>query len=170
MASLPRKLKNMNLFGNGESFLGEIASVTLPDLKRKMEEWRGGGMNVAVDTDQGMEKMELEWGGGGWMPQVTAQFGDPKVAGQMLRFRGAVQRDDTGVVDAVEVVMRGRHSEVGRGESKTGEDTEQKMKTSLAFYAEYWNGVELVYVDALNMIERFGGVDRLAAQRAAIGA
>lgn len=170
MSALPRKLKNMNLFGNGMSFLGEVATVTLPTLTRKTEEYRGGGMNAPVDVDMGMEKLELEWGGGGWMPQILLAFGNPKIGGEMLRFMGAVQRDDTGAVDSVEVVMRGRHNEIGRGESKPGEDTEQSVKTSLTFYEERWNGVELVYIDVLNMVERIGGVDRLAQQRAAIGA
>lgn len=170
MAALPRKLKNMNLFGNGQSFLGEVAKVTLPPLTRKTEDYRGGGMNGPVKTDMGMEGLALEWGGGGYMPQILLAFGNPKIGGEMLRFMGAVQRDDTGAVDSVEVVMRGRHNEIGRGEFAPGEDTEQTVKTDLTFYAEYLNGVELVYVDFLNMVERIGGVDRLAQQRAAIGA
>lgn len=170
MASLPRKLKNMNMFVDGQSFLGEVATVTLPTLTRKTEEFRGGGMNAPVDVDMGMEKLELEWGGGGWMPDIIGKMGNPKISGSLIRFMGAVQRDDTGQVSAVEVVTRGRFNEIGRGESKPGEDTEQTHKTGLTFYAEYWNGVELVYIDVLNMIERFGGFDRLSEQRAAIGA
>lgn len=170
MSSLPRKLKNMNLSHDGVSFLGQIASVTLPPLTRKTEEYRGGGMNAPVQVDMGMEALELEWGGGGWMPEILAKFGDPNISGAMLRFAGALQRDDTGAVDAVEVVVRGRHNEIGRGESKPGEDTEMTVKTALTFYAEYWNGREVLYIDVLNMIERVNGVDRLAAQRAAIGA
>ena len=168
MASLPRKLKNMNLHLDGVSFLGQVATVTLPTLTRKTEEYRGGGMNAPVDIDMGMEKMELEWGGGGWMREILDRFGDPTVSGALLRFSGALQRDDTGTVDAVEVVARGRHTEIGRGESKPGEDTEMTVKTSLAFYAEYWNGQEVLYIDVLNLIERVNGIDRLAAQRAAI--
>lgn len=170
MSALPRKLKHMNLFGNGQSFLGEVATVTLPTLSRKTEEYRGGGMGAAVDVDMGMEKLTLEWGGGGWMPQILTSFGNPKISGEQLRFMGSVQRDDTGAADAVEIVMRGRHNEIGRGESAPGEDTEQTMTTSLTFYAEYWNGIELVYIDVLNMVERIGGVDRLAQHRSNIGA
>jgi P2 family phage contractile tail tube protein len=170
MAALPRKLKNMNLFVDGSSFLGQVATVTLPAMTRKTEDYRAGGMNAPVKTDLGMEGMALEWGGGGFMPEILAKFGDPKIGGAQLRWMGAVQRDDTGAVDSVEVVTRGRFNEIGRGESKVGEDTEQTHKTDLVFYAEYWNGVEIFYIDILNMIERVRGVDRLAEQREAIGA
>ena len=35
--AMPRKLKNMNLFNDGNSYLGVCKSVTLPTLARKME-------------------------------------------------------------------------------------------------------------------------------------
>lgn len=170
MASMPRKLKNMNLFVDGVAFLGQVAKVTLPPLTRKTEDYRGGGMDAPVKTDMGMEGLVIEWGGGGWMPEILAKFGDPQIGGTQLRWMGAVQRDDTGQVDAVEVVTRGRFNEIGRGESAPGEDTEQTHKTDLVFYAEYWNGREVYYFDILNMIARVNGVDRLAKQRKAIGA
>ena len=43
--ALPRKLKNLNLFNEGNSYVGVVKSVTLPPLARKMEAYRGGGMN-----------------------------------------------------------------------------------------------------------------------------
>ena len=52
--ALPRKLKNINLFNDGNSYLGVAKSVTLPPLARKMEGYRGGGMNGTVKADLGM--------------------------------------------------------------------------------------------------------------------
>ena len=60
---LPRTLKDMMLFNEGLAYLGEAGSVTLPTLTRKMEEWRGAGMNAPVKMDMGMEAMELEAAG-----------------------------------------------------------------------------------------------------------
>ena len=51
--AMPRKLKYMNTFLDGISYLGVIESVTLPKLTRIMKEWRGGGMDGAVKVDQG---------------------------------------------------------------------------------------------------------------------
>ena len=38
--ALPRKLKNMNLFNDGASFVGVATEVVLPTLTRKLEEYR----------------------------------------------------------------------------------------------------------------------------------
>ena len=73
--ALPRKLKNMNLFNDGATYLGQIGEVTLPKLSRNMEDWRGGGMNAPIKIDQGMEGLELEAQCGGFMRDVFAQFG-----------------------------------------------------------------------------------------------
>ena len=86
-----------------------------------------------------------------------------------LRFAGAYQRDDTGAVDAVEVVVRGRHEEIDMGDAKPGDDTEFTVKTAVSYYKLSINGVVEIEIDLVNMIEVAGGVDRLAEQRRAIG-
>lgn len=42
--ALPRKLKYLNMFNDGLSYMGVVESVTLPKLTRKLEKYRGGGM------------------------------------------------------------------------------------------------------------------------------
>ncbi|MDR3429692.1 phage major tail tube protein [Silvimonas sp.] len=166
---MPRKLKNMNLFNDGISYMGEIAEVQLPKLSRKLEDWRGGGMNAPVDVDLGMEKIELEWTCGGLMRQVFEQFGTTTVGGVLLRFAGSYQRDDTADVDAVEVVIRGRHKEIDPGKAKGGDDTEFKVTSAVSYYKLTINGTVVIEIDILNMIEMVNGVDRLGEQRKAIG-
>ena len=166
--ALPRKLKNLNLFGDGESFLGQVNEVTLPTLTRKMEAYRGGGMSGEIDIDLGQEKIELEHKYGGLMRSILRQYGVTGHAGVQLRFAGAYQRDDTGGVDAVEVVVRGRHSEISPGTAKAGDDTEFTVKTTCSYYKLTINGVVEIEIDLVNMIEIVGGVDRLAEQRRAI--
>ena len=166
---MPRKIKNFDVFQNGGDWRGQVAEVNLPKLSRKLEEWRGGGMNAAVDVDLGMEKLEAELTFGGYMYDVLKEFGITKVDGVQLRFAGAAQADDTGAVDSVEVVMRGRYTEIDPGGHKSGDDTEFKVKASIVYYKLSVNGEVLIDVDVLSMIENVGGVDRLAEQRRAIG-
>jgi len=167
--ALPRKLKNFNLFNDGVSFVGVASEIVLPKLTRKMEETRNGGMNGPVDADLGMEKLEAEHSYGGIVREVFNQFGISRADGVLLRFAGAYQRDDTGDVDAVEVVMRGRHTEIDGGTSKAGDDTAFKVKSTLSYYKLTINGETVIEIDVLNMVEMVNGEDRLAQQRSAIG-
>ncbi len=167
--ALPRKLKNFNLFIDGISFVGVASEVVLPKLTRKMEGFRGAGMNAEIDTDMGMEKLEVEHTYAGINRDIFNQWGVTKADAVLLRFAGAYQRDDTGDVDAVEVVMRGRHSEIDPGSSKAGDETDFKVKSSLSYYKLSINGEVVIEIDILNMIEIVNGEDRIADQRAAIG-
>lgn len=167
--ALPNKLKNFNLFNDGNSYMGQVAEFALPKLSRKFEEWRGGGMNGPVPVDLGIEKLESEMTLGGFHRQVFKQFGTTKADGVMLRFAGAYQHEDTGAVDAIEVVIRGRHQEIDAGKAKGGDNTELKVKSGLSYYKLSVNGIVLIEIDLLNMVEIVNGIDILAAQRRAIG-
>lgn len=166
--AFPKKLKYLNLFNDGNSYLGVVSSLTLPKLTRKLENYRGGGMSGAAAIDFGLDDdaLTLEWTLGGIDELVLQQWGSGDVP---LRFAGAFQRDDTGEVSAVEVVMRGRHKEFDFGEYKQGEETETKISTQCTYFKLTIDGKALIEVDTLNMVEIVNGVDRLAAQRTAIG-
>ena len=53
--AMPRKLKLMNVFLNGYSYQGVAKSVTLPKLTRKLENYRGAGMNGSAPVDLGLD-------------------------------------------------------------------------------------------------------------------
>ncbi|KTT31184.1 major tail tube protein [Pseudomonas oryzihabitans] len=169
--ALPRKLKNMNLFNDGNSYMGVAKSCTLPKLGRKMEAFRGAGMNGPVKTDQGFsdDGIQLEWTLGGLDLTVLKQFGAVGAAAVPLRFAGAYQQDDTGDVTAVEVVVRGRHETIEMGDGKPGDDTEHKITTTCSYYKLTVDGTTVIEIDLLAFIENVGGEDRLAKQRAALG-
>lgn len=167
--ALPRKLKNLNLFNDGESYVGQVAELTLPKLTRSTEDYRGGGMSGPVKIDNGQDAIEFEWKLGGLVRSVLDQYGITRHDGVQLRFAGAYQRDGTGDVDAVEVVVRGRHSEIDFGDAKAGDDTELTVTTQCSYYKLTINGSVAIEIDLINMIERVNGIDRLAEQRRAIG-
>lgn len=166
--ALPRKLKNFILFNDGIRYMGEVPEVNLPKLSRKTEDYRGGGMNGPIKLDGGMEGMEMEWTAAGYLREVFAQFGTLKVDGVLLRFNGALQADDMERPQTLEVVVRGRHTEIDPGKAKAGDNTEVKIKTALSYYKLTLDGELLVEIDFVNMIENIGGVDRLAEVRAAL--
>lgn len=169
--ALPRKLKNLMMFVDGVEYIGQVPSVTLPKLTRKTEAYSAGGMAGAVGIDHGLDDDALivEWERGGWAREETRALGTARLDGVLIRFTGSLQREDTGAVDSVEIIMRGRHEEIDRGEAKRGEDTSTKIKTRCAYYKETFNGITDVEIDVLNMVEAYGGVDRQAEHRRALG-
>lgn len=167
--ALPRILKNFNTFLNGGSCAGQVLEVTLPKLARKMEAARMGGMAAELDSDMGLEKLEIEHTYAGYMREIFNDFGATRVDACLLRFAGAYEREDTGEVDAVEIVVRGRHVEIDPGSAKGGDKTEFKVKSTLSYYKLSINGETVLEIDVLNMIEIVNGEDRLAAHRKAIG-
>jgi len=167
--ALPRKLKAMNLFNDSNSYQGVVTAVTLPKLSRKLDPFRGGGMNGAAHIDNGLDDdaLDMEWSIGGMDDLVLTQWGAS--ANVPLRFTGSYQRDDTGEEIAVEIEVRGRHQAFDFGEAKTGEDTETKITTKNTYFKLTWNGKELIEIDTINMVEKVGGVDRLEQRRKNIG-
>ncbi|KQN14291.1 MULTISPECIES: phage major tail tube protein [unclassified Sphingomonas] len=167
--AFPSKLKQTMMFNDGEAFIGETVSITPPKLVRKFEDYRAGGMSRAVKVDMGGEALEMEATYGGPMRQILRQHGMLNISGVQQRFVGSFQNDDTGAVDVVEIVTRGRHEEIDMGEWKPGEDTEFKVKSQLSYFKLTWNDVVEVEIDVLGMIEVVGGVDLMAAHRGALG-
>lgn len=169
--AMPRKLKNLNLFNDGNSYLGVVKAVTLPPLGRKMESYRGGGMNGSVKADLGFsdDGIQFEWKTGGLDMIALRQFGSVNASGIMLRFSGAFQQDDTGDVSTVEVVVRGRHETIEMGDASPGEDTEHSITTTCSYYKLTVDNEDTIEIDLLNFIEKVNGVDMLEKQRNAIG-
>lgn len=167
--ALPKVLKNFNVFNDGQNYVGLCQKIKLPTLKRKMEKYRGGGMNGEVSVDLGVDALEAEHEYGGIERQLFAQWGLARADGVLLRFAGAYQDEATGAVTAAEVVLRGRHEEVELGEAEGGKQSPMKVKSTLSYYKLTIDGQTVVEVDLVNMVEVVNGEDRLAEQRRAIG-
>jgi uncharacterized protein len=165
---LPSKLKNMNAFGSGNSFLGVIAEYEEPKLVIKTEDFRGGGMLGDVEIDQGLEKLEASLTMGGHVLTLLRKFGVSKIDGERLRLVGAYQRDDGSRPDAVEIFLGGRLTEFDGGGSKAGDDTEHKYKYPCTYYRRVVNSRTEIEIDMLNGVFIVDGIDRYAGIMAAL--
>jgi uncharacterized protein len=166
--SLPSTLRDFAIFNEGE-FIGEGEMARLPKLAYKTEEWIGGGMSAPVEIRDHLEKMDCEWETKGFVPLPFKQLGDENLGAIGLRFVGAYHQPDTGTVDSVEVELRGTHKEVESGQLKRGEQGSTKVMSTLTTYKLSVNGQELVFIDAINGVERFNGKDIRAPLREALG-
>lgn len=158
----PRKLKNINVYGDGTSYLGEVASFEEPTLALEMEEWRGGGMPGPVQLDRGLQALEAKITMGGHVKELIRKFGTTDVSGVRLRLVGAYQRDDGTRPEAVEIYIGGRFSEIGFGTAGPGEDTEHEYTVPLAYYRRVVDGRTEVEIDMINGRFVVDGVDRYA--------
>lgn len=166
---MPRTLKDMMMFNEDAAYQGDAKTVTLPTLSRKMESYRGAGMSGELSMDMGMEAMEAKFVCGGFMRQVLRQWGTPTVDGIHIRFAGNYQADDSADIDHIEVIMRGRFTEIEMGDQETGSASEFTTTMAVAYYKLVWNGRTELEIDPINMIEVVHGVDRLAERRALMG-
>lgn len=167
--ALPNKLKDFNMFGDGNIWQGKIAELNLPKLARKMIEFSGAGMDGTVELDMGNEKIEFEWSAGGMIKEIFDGFGATKLDNNMIRFMGAYERDDTEEVIAVEVIVRGRHREIDMGTAKKGDDNMIKVVTSCSYYKLLVDGAAVIEIDVPGYVFLVNGEDRLASKRGAIG-
>jgi P2 family phage contractile tail tube protein len=166
MASLlPRQVKAFNTYINGSSYAGRADTVTLPALALTTEDHRAGGMDAPVKLELGMEAMTASVVISDYSPDIIPLIG---VAETPLVFRGAVQAQG-GNAESVVINMRGMLTQTEFSEWAPGTKSTKTLTFELSYFRFRQNDVELCEIDIINMVRKFGGVDQLAALRAAIG-
>ncbi|MBF8728986.1 MULTISPECIES: phage major tail tube protein [Pseudomonas] len=168
MAMIPETLANLNLFVDGVSFQGDVPSLTLPKLTLKMEEHRPGGMDMPVEMDLGMEKLEAAFSTTGVRRESLKFFGLADASAFNGTFRGAF-KGLKGKITPVVVTLRGALKEVEMGDWRSADKAEIKHSVAVTFYKLEVDGRQVYEIDALGMKRVIDGVDQLAAQRAALG-
>lgn len=167
--ALPRKLKDFNLFGDGNNWQGQIPGLTLPELARAVEEYRGGGMDGGLELDMGQEVIEFAWQAAGIIAEIFTQYGTAQHDANLLRFAGSYESDETAEVIPVEIVVRGRHKTIGMGEVEGGGNNSIEVTTTCSYYKLTVDGEDLIEIDIPGNAFVVRGVDRLAERRAALG-
>lgn len=166
---IPSVLKNMNAFIDGRGFAGRIESLTPPKLSRKMEEFRAGGMDGAIEIDMGQEKLEAAFTLAEPNKEVLKLYGAVNHGAVPVRFKGAYQRDTDGSIIKVEIFVKGRWKEIDGGEWKPGEKGSTNIAMPCTYYRYNEDGVDLIEIDMVNMIFKVDGVDLMAEMRKALG-
>lgn len=161
-------LKNINLFVDGRGYAGQIDEYNAPDLSIQIEDYRAGGMDAPVPLDMGQEGLETSFALIAYDADVLAQWGVAEGQSVPLTVRGALESYD-GTVKPVVHHMRGRIVTLARGTWGPGQKPALTVTMRLDYYKETHNGVVTHEIDVVNMVRIVNGVDRLAAQRTALG-
>lgn len=167
--NLARKLKDMVVHGDGQSFIGECKTFTRPPLEMEGEDWRGGGMIAPVKLFTGLQALEVEHEYGGEIPALNRGFAAHQVDASQLRFTGAYQNAATGAYDHVEITVRGRTFAIDAGGDEVGGDTAVTYKTACVYYKQVRNGAVEFEIDVMNKVFVVYGVDRMAEERRILG-
>lgn len=168
MALIPETLANTNLFVDGVSFQGDVPSLTLPKLTLKTEEHRAGGMDIGIELDMGMEKMEANFTTTGVRKDSLKFFGlaDGNAFNGVFRGSFKIQKGET---LAVVVTLRGTLKELDMGDWKAGDKAELKHGIAVTYYKLEVGGEVIYEIDPVGMKRVINGTDQLASQRADLG-
>lgn len=169
MANIVQQFKALNAYVDGVSYLGRVSAFSPAQLAIETEPYRSGGMDVGVPLDTGMKEMEVSLKLNGVHRQVYEQFGKA-TSDTRIEVRGALEDYDglvTQVIWNMVGMIKTLPTEALQGQ---GEVPAMTIMMGLNFYEIKFDGDEVVYIDAINMIRRINGEDRLDHIRAAIGA
>lgn len=165
---MPKQLKGFNLFADGENQYGVTVDITRPKITRKTEDYTPGGAMGELTVAHGFEKLELEFTSKGYDADNLKSMSSA-INGKLLRYQGALQEEDGSGYKILKGEARGRIIEADAGSDKQGEGGEHKFKVALTYWKESVDGEEIVELDFLRNIAKFGGVDERAGLRQALG-
>ena len=161
-------LKDINLFVDGRGYMGKVDEFDPPKLTVKTEEFRAGGMDMPVEVDMGMEKLECKVVISKADRESLKLFGLTQGSSTPVTLRGSQEGED-GAVEAVAHHVRGRIKEVDWGTWKPGEKGPCTLMVAGRYYKLEVDGDTVIEIDPVNMVRIIDGTDQLAARRAALG-
>lgn len=165
---VPQTLYLMNLFIDGVSFSGDVPTLSLPKLAIKTDEYRAGGMDMAIEMDQGMEKMEASFSTRGVRRDAMKYFGLADGSAFNAVFRGSFKEHKARTTSVV-ATLRGMLKELDFGDWKPGEPAEFKYAIAVSYYKLEVAGSLMYEIDPVNCVRVINGVDQLASVRRDLG-
>ena len=171
MAQLNNILRYFAVYCNRNAYMGEVSELKVPDFKLKMEEFRGGGMDIPVEADLGMEKLETEFKLFSWDDKVFRRFGQlGNAQSTPLTFRGHFQsQDNNPLITRVQINMDVRVKDRTSEAWKPGSKAEITIKCAIDFYEEFHNDSLIYRIDPLGFQRIIDGEDQLAEARISLG-
>ena len=168
MAVADRILKNFNLFVDGQGYAGQAENFEAPSLTLMGEDFRAGGMDAPVFVEMGQEKLTAGFNLCGYDNAILSLWGVGPQAQVQFVGRGALE-DLNGTVTAVNITMNGHIKTIKPDQWESGKKAGLKFELELVSYTYTSGGAVLHDIDVVNFKRVINGVDRLAAQRKALG-
>lgn len=166
-----KQLMNCNLYAEGGSFLGALLSITLPEIKHKAVEHKGGDMIGTAKLPGSMESMSSTIKMNGLYADFHSMTANPNKMVSLMVRANQKGRDGYGNIyeEPVTLFLRGWFSGRKVGELKSSEGTNPEYVMEVFYYRLAVNGLDLEEMDIENCIHRVDGVDILADYRSNLG-
>lgn len=161
-------LKYLNLIVDGRGYAGKVEEYNAPDLTLTTEDFRGGGMDAAIDIEMGMEKLACSFVLTSYDADVLALWGVKKGSGIQFTAKGSLENLD-GVTTPVAHAMTGTLISMARGTWGSGNKPSLTINLGLTYYRETHGQRVINDIDVINMVRIINGVDQLSEHRANIG-
>ena len=157
------RITNANAYLDGETLIGRLDEIELPNIKFATEDVKALGMFATIEMPTGLEKMEakLKW---------NAVYGDnfksesPLKAVSLTIKSNMKSQGASGVLKdiAVSVTISGVFKETPLGTLKGQEKIDGLQHVMAVYYVKLEEAGKLVYeVDVFNNIIKFGSTDIL---------
>ena len=171
MANAVNRMTNSNVYVDGQSQLGKVEEINLPDITFMMSEHKALGNIGKVELFSGIDKMEatLKWNA--FYVDVMKKYADPRKA-LKLQVRSSLETHNSeGLVTEVACVayLTGQPKNFPAGNFKQHDNVEATSKMTITAYKLEIDGKPVVEFDAMANIYMVDGVDIFATYRANIG-
>lgn len=165
-----KKPKAFQAFINAVPKPHKVSKFEPPKLKRKTESYRTDVMLGEADADFGIDELKAKLTFEEYDPQVFDDFGTcGDKEKPRIRIKASVESDYCDIEEH-EWLIVGDFEEIDQGSIESGKSSTMDVTTKKLIEYQYSvDKVEKVYIDLMNGIERYNGIDRTAARRAAIG-
>ena len=161
--------KYQGLYADGREKIASLLEYTPPVPTVITEDFRAGGMDMAISMDMGMEKLEASFTIGE-DPDILGLFGIKQDAKQVPIFiRSHLENDITGEQKTVIEELRCKVVSIDMGTKTAGSFSPTTVTLSPMYY-KYESGGKVIWeLDPINMVRIINGVDQLAKARASLG-
>ena len=169
MAAADTTLTKWAIWVDGIGKAGNAKSYEPPSLKIKTVDFQAGDMDMPIELDDGMEKLEANWSIYGFDALQYGLFGMGQGGSRPVSVR-STYTDRKGNTHTVVETLRGFIKELTRDSQDTGSQREKALKAVMAvdYYKVTFDGANLIEIDAENGLRSLNGVDMLEGVRAAI--
>jgi len=166
-----RQITNGNVYIDGNSMMGKVSNVDMPEVQFKTSDRQPLGMFGVVQTINGLDKMEATFVFESIFDDVAVKVANPKKR-VAVQVRSSVEdTDSSGMSSELALVthLGGTFTQFPLGKIKQGDNAELNAKMSVSYVKQILEGKDLIEIDVMANIYKVGGEDILATYRKNIG-